>query len=390
MAKVDRDEFLRRGERRLVEWGVAPQATAAALRAHAHREPAVDSAIAARLGAQSDADSVALLNEIEKQSSDKLVHKEVKRSLYRLQQKGIAIPEEAPVRAPEPVLGPQVEGYFSPIDGRGDQLVWLVRPLPGGIAHLLAVINDPDGMRDVELNQTTRKALRAARQALEAKHEIRLVEADWRYCDYLMDRAFRWAQQRGSRVEGDYPGLRAQVVRTPAPIDLPPLVFSRLDPESIRAQPALLAESPTLAEEKEFRTWFFDPESLRPYLEALMQAKDSPLVLSQAQQQERFRATVERAVEELFGGEHQASWVRRLLAMAYVLSVTHRDLAARRACAVALALEASRHGGREIPWCEHLVRGSLAAYLQMAAEREEEQARSSLIVTPQQAAQRRR
>jgi len=53
---------------------------------------------------------------------------------------------------------------------------------------------------------------------------------------------------------------------------------------------------------------------------------------------------------------------------------------------VALALQESAHGGREIPLCEQLVRGSLAGFLQMAAEREQEQARSSLIMTPQQAA----
>jgi len=212
------------------------------------------------------------------------------------------------------------------------------------------------------------------------------VEADWRYCDFLMDRAFRWAQQRGNRIEGDYPGLRAQIARTAAPTELPPLIFSRFDATSIRNDPALLRESPALFEEKEFRTWVLDPETLQPYLAEIMKAKDSPIVLSPAQQQERFQATVARAVEELFTGERQQSWARRLYEMAYFFAVTRRESSARRACAVALALQESAHGGREIPLCEQLVRGSLAGFLQMAAEREQEQARSSLIMTPQQAA----
>lgn len=385
MAKSDRESYLQRGEQLLAEWNVAADADAAALRAHALREPAADLAIAARLGGRPDEASVALLREIEGRCRDKLVRKEVKRALYRLQQRGVALPAEAPA-ASAPVLGPQLEGYLSAVDGRGDQLVWLVRPLPGGIAHLLAVINDPEGMREIDLNRTTRKALKEARQELEAKHELRLVEADWRYCDFLMDRAFRWAQQRGNRIEGDYPGLRGQVARTPAATDLPPLIFSRLDADSIRNDPALLRESPALFEEKEFRTWVLDPDTLQPYIAEIMQAKDSPIVLSPAQRQERFQTTVTRAVEDLFTGERQQSWARRLYEMAYFFAVTRREPSARRACAVALALQESAHGGREIPLCEQLVRGSLAGFLQMAAEREQEQARSSLIMTPQQAA----
>jgi hypothetical protein len=385
MAKLDRDESVRRGEALLGEWHVGADADAGALRAHAHRDPGADVAIAARLGAQAHDASLALLHEIAVRSADKLVHKEVKRALYRLEQRGIARPAEP--AAPAALLGPQLEGYLSPLDGRGDQLVWLVRPLPGGgIAHLLAVINDPEGMRDTALHHTTRKALRSARQDLETKHEIRLVDADWRYCDFLMDRAFQWAGQRGTAIEGDYPGLRAQLVRTPASSDLPALIWSKLDAAAIAAEPTLLATSPTLLEEKEFRTWFFDVETLKPYLDEMLQVKDSPIVLSPAQQQERFRTTIEHALEELFGGERQASYARRLLLMAYVFAVTQRLDAARRTCAVALALEKSTQGGRDVPLCEQLVRTSLAAFFQMAAEQEQEQARSSLIMTPQQAA----
>jgi len=273
------------------------------------------------------------------------------------------------------------------VDGRGDQLVWLVRPATGGVAHLFAVINDPEGMREVDLNHVTRKALRETRRELEAKHELRLVEADWRYGDFLMDRAFRWAQQRGAGIAGDYPGLRGQITRLPAPAELAPLVFSRLDEASVRAEPALLAQAPALFEEPEFRTWALDPEMLKPHLEQLMQVKDSPIVLSPAQQQERFESTVIRAVEEVFGGERQQSWARRLFEMAYFFVASRREVAARRACATALALRESPRGGRDIPLCELMVRGSLSAYFRAAAEREQEESRSSLILTPQQAAQ---
>ena len=110
-------------------------------------------------------------------------------------------------------------------------------------------------------------------------------------------------------------------------------------------------------------------------------------MLNQAQQQERFRALVERAVEELFGGDRRVSWVRRLRGDG-VLLPRHRTHAsqAQRALAAALALDASTHGGRDIPVCEQLARASLFAFLQMEEQREQEEVRSSLVLTPQQAA----
>ena len=391
MSKPNRDTELRLGEQRLQEWGLPADATVAALRAAVGRDAAADLAIAARLGAHADATSVDALQALDASSSDKLVHKEVKRSLYRLEQRGVPIPS-VPAPTPAPVFGPSIEGYLSAVDGRGDQLVWLLKPHPGGLAHLFAVVNDPEGLREVNVFETTRKAVRASRDELLRKHELRMVEADWRYCDYVIDRAFNWSAQRG-QPGGDYPGMRAKLTKDPVQA-MQPLIFAHLDVAAVRRNGQLLVDGVKLLDEKEFRTWFFDHETLKPYLDEAQRIKDSPLLLNQAQQQERLRVLIERAVEELFGGAHQASWVRRLEEMAYFFKATGRGEAAQCALATALALEAAPHGGRDVPFCEQLARTSFVAFLQMEEKREQEEVRSSLVLTPQQAAremqQRRR
>lgn len=391
MSKLDRETQLRQGDTQLKEWGV-PAADVDALRNVIGRDPAADLAIAARLGAHADPASVEALLALEAGSNDKLVRKEARRSLYRLQQRGLSIPRAATPPPLPAVAAPALEGSLSAVDGGGDQLVWIVKPRPGGVAHLFAVLNDPDGLREVDLSETTRKALRAARQELLTKHELRMIEADWRYCDYLIDRAFHWALEHDQPVSGDYRGFRAQLIKTPV-AEMQPLIFTHLDAEAVRRDARLLTEPEQLLEEKEFRTWFFDRDTLKPYIEEMLQLRDSPLVLNQAQQQERFRILVERAVEELFGGTRRLSWVRRLEEMAYFLHATSRVEPAQRALAAALALEGSTRGGCDIPFCEQLARGGLAAFLQAEEQRQEEAARSSLVVTPQQAAreaQRRR
>ena len=74
------------------------------------------------------------------------------------------------------------------------------------------------------------------------------------------------------------------------------------------------------------------------------------------------------------------------LADSVFLDVTGRPDRARSADAVALALAASTRGGRDIAFCEDLVRMSLVGFWQAESERAAEESRGALVVTPQQAA----
>ena len=386
MSKLDRESQLHLGKQHLKEWGVPADAGVDALRSASGRDAAADLAIAARLGSCAEAHSIEALVAMDAASSDKLVRKEIRRSLYRLERRGLQIPQPVAAKPMLVASGPVLEGYLSPVDGGGDQLVWLAKPRPGGVAHVFAVINDPDGLREVDLSETTRKALREARQQLLEKHELRMVEADWRYCDYLIDRACRWATERGRPLSGDYPRLRAQLIKQPV-LPMPPLILARLDADAVRHEPQLVAESGTLLDEKEFRTWFFDRSALQPYVDGVLEAKRSPLILAPTQQQERSSSVADRAVEELFGGDLRPSWVRRLQEMAYFFHATQRPQQAKYALAAALALDSSTRGGRDIGFCEQLARTSLAAFVQMEEERRAEESKSSLVLTPQEAAQ---
>jgi hypothetical protein len=389
MSKPSPDELQAAGEQRLAEWGVAADAGAADLAAFQHRDPAADIAIAHRLGAIATPESAALLEALERAATDKPVRREIKRARYRLQQRGVSVAAAPnPAAPPAAVLAAPIEGYVSPLDGHGDQLVWLVKPQPGGALHFFAVINDPDGLREVALHGVTRKALKALRRELEQQHEVRLVSVDWRYADYLVRRAFEWARAREARMDGDYPALRAQLSRHPAPAERPVAALPAIDAAAV-AGPAALAASDELLGEPELRTWLRPLEEMQPYIEELAGVKDSPLVLNDVQQQERFETIILRAVDTLFGGAQRVSWARRWAEQAVYFAATRRPARAAQALAVAGALE-REVAPREVPICQQLVRASLAMFFQMAMQREQERQQTSLVLSPHGAAQRRR
>src|SRR5439155_392030 len=73
----------------------------------------------------------ALLVALEPRAGERAVRKEIRRALYRLRQRGVPVPEPpAPAGTPRTPAAPEAEGFLSLFDGRGDRLIWIVRPLP--------------------------------------------------------------------------------------------------------------------------------------------------------------------------------------------------------------------------------------------------------------------
>lgn len=404
MAKKDsvRDPRLAEGKTLLDQWGITlarlqdHSVTPAEVEGRIGQHAAADLVLASLLGDYIAPESARLLTQWEMRTQEKALRREIRRSLYKLSAKGI----QAERPAPEPrrsVLAPvEPEGCLSVIDGRGDRLVWLVKPkIGGGLHYLSALVNEPEGMRFVEGAEVTRKMLRAMRQDLLERMGVAMVEAPWRYCDAVMQEGYDRARAREVKEIEAYPALRSHVVLTPAASAEVPLPAS-LDQVAIAADENLLTTSAQLLEEPEFQRWLFDSERVKPYIDQISQAQDSPLVLNRYQQQDRMQTIIEKAIGEVFSSEGGKAYARRLEEMTLHLAASGRLEAARRAVAVAQALNKSAQGGKGIPFCEELVRQSIAVHYQVERQHEQEERPGSLIMRPAefaarvQAAQRQR
>jgi hypothetical protein len=387
MAKKDAwEETLKKGTARLREWGVdtdnvAPAAVAS-LAAHLGKSRDTDLAVAFLLGRVADATAVAALTELERTTASKDIKREARRSLFKLEQRGLAVPRNETAAAPGRIalnLGPEIDGYLCLIDGAGDRLVWLVRPQAGGGLLLLqGMISDRAGLVRAGGAALSRKELRAKMREIKDDRGIVMTPAPWEYVDLVLYEAYEKAKSLGQGATEQFSTMRA-AFNPMKPKTAPHPIYNRLSPDGARSEDWRV-RSRRLLDELEFRFWILDEDWMNPYLGRIEEAERSRLVLNEIQKEERFSAIVRDAAREIFAGESGAIFRRRMEDMALCLLEGRRKEQAELSFAVARQLAAGEIGVLDISFLTGLVQKSIAYYLSQAKEKAA--AAPSLIVKP--------
>jgi len=382
------------GKKLLEQWGIRlarlqdQSVTVAMVQEHIGKNPAADVALAALLGNYPTPEVEHVLVAWEGKTSDKELRHEIRRSLYKLSQKGLTTKRAEPAPAPAIFAPLEPEGYLSPIDGRGDRLLWLVKAKAGGGLHYLsAVVNEPEGLRYFDFAEINRKKLRQMRQDFTTRMQMVLVEAPWRYCDAVMYEGYERVKGKEDKEADAYLAFRTHLLSAPAqPVEVP--LPASLETAAIAADETLLQTSAPLLQEPELQLWMLDHERAHHYTDKISQVQESPLILNRLQQQDRLQTVIDSAIIEIFAGEPGMAYARRLEETALYLTATDRGEAAKRALAVSLALKRSAQGGKGIPFCEELVRQSIALHYHEEKQHAQEESRGSLIMRPSEFAAR--
>jgi hypothetical protein len=292
------------------------------------------------------------------------VRRAAKRALYRLAQQGVSAPAPA-ARRPVVERRPErpVRAWFSGVDGTGSRAVWVLFEGGFGSTALCSlIVNDVAGIRDVAGGEITKKRLEEELKSLRASQKLPWIEVP---------------PARATAAVADALALHARLGTAPPP------AFARWRPifESVTDGPAAMdaartAVDPALAERgadllalPELASWFFDPEAVQSDALALLEARQSRLVVSDQIKSEREAAIVTRIVERELAPEARRRWARRLDEMAFVFDATRRPepAAIARAAAAALADE-TRDVARQ-PFATGLARRALDIAGEVAAGR---------------------
>lgn len=385
--KKSHEEKIRQGLATLREAGLAVDAPAPdlvpSLRAQWGRGRETDFAVAFCLGKIADSGALDALVEIERLASDKEIKKEAKRSLFKLAQKGLALPgEPAAEKRPAPLFegASEIEAYMSAVDGGGGRLMWIAKPQPNhGLQVIQAMLNDRDGLLRVGGMRLKRKELRRMAEEIKQKHEVSMISVPWEFADRVIYEGYEKAKAKGQSGLENFHELRA-LVGSGKPAEKPHPVYQKLDAATAR-DGAWREQSRRLLDEPELRYWFITDDWVQGLLTQIQEAQTSRLVLNPMQKEERLSAIVHDAVKTLCSGEFGQAFKRRMEDMALYFYETNRPDRAQLALAVALQVGEGHPGPLDVSFLTGLVQKSIAFFFsQQRAQKEE--AQSGLIIKP--------
>jgi hypothetical protein len=385
--KKSQEEEVRRGLEELRHSGLTlddfSPALVPRLEEQFRRGRETDLAIVFTLGKIADPAAVEALVRLEKQTSDKDYRKAIRRSLFKLTQRGLALPREEP-RAPRPPSSllsrsPDIEAYMSPVDGAGGRLVWIVKPQAGhGLQAIQAMVNDREGLQRIGGAQIRRKELRNMTRQIKEQHGVTMVAVPWEYADLTLYDGYEKAKSLGRTGFDNFHDLRS-IVNTGKPKVQDHPVYGRLKAEDAR-EGAWRELSRRLLDEPEFRFWVLDADWIEPFIAQLQEAQTSRLVLNPVQKEERIAGIVRDALKTLCAGEGGKIMEQRMEDMALYFVETGRGDLAKLALAVALQVKEGDPGPLDISFLTGLVQKSFAVYLSQQKSKAEEEL--SFIVKP--------
>jgi hypothetical protein len=252
-----------------------------------------------------------------------------------------------------------VRAWLSGIDGSGSRAVWILFEggFGGGLRLCSLILNDEAGVMDAAGGPIARKRLEAELRALRESQKLPWVEVDAGRACALVTEALALHARLGTVPPPEFARWK-KLFRSAA---LPREANVAAAPPDAAA---LVERSATLLDLPELMGWFVDPARVQHEALALLQTRESRLVVSEQIKAEREFAIVDGVIESQLPSGARPRWAGRLREMADIFAMTGRDEAAAIARATAAALADLERPATVIPFARALA----ARGLEMAAE----------------------
>ena len=341
--------------------------------------PAALDAALRDLAKRHGAGALPLLERLADAAPDKDHRRAVRRALYRLEQSGLRPPRTAAAAPARPVVTRAAEhpvrAWLSGIDGSGSRAAWILFEggLGGGLRLCSLILNDEAGIMDAAGGPIARKRLEAELRGLRESQKLPWVEVDGRRACALVADALALHERLGTvpppefarwrRLFAAAPPLQGEVKPKASRTDTKEKLTADM-PSPVAATSNLLEASATLLDLPELMGWFIDPARVQHEALAMLQVRESRLVVSDQIKAEREASIVDGVVEAQFPDAARRRWAARLREMAEIFRITGRLEPAAMAEQTAAALADAARPATAIPFARALA----ARGIEMASE----------------------
>jgi len=315
---------------------------------------------------------------------EKQVIKSIKRTLYKLKQKGVKWEEKAP--KDEPVLKPpkpaEPQGYLGSIDTTGSRIIVIGKPQPlRGLLVIFTIVNDLEGIQEFNLKGFSKKSFNEFIKDSLASAEFPIVTAPGAYCIHILKEAASLTQSLSKPLPQGYHDAEREckdiIWDYPAP-----LIYQYIKEDEVKDSAHLLKDSINLHKVMPFATWHIAAPEVEKYATRITETQQSKIVLRPDQKEARLNAIYRGALEELFPKEKRFLWKRRLEEVAYVLLKTGKEDEAKASLSAAIDLNNPFSPIEPNPFIWNLLLKSIYILIEVDHEKKEEEKKTSLIVTP--------
>jgi hypothetical protein len=296
----------------------------------------------------------------------KEVQKAIRKSLFKLKQKGVPVPEldteSEPGSVPTRPEREKARAYVGPIDGTGSRAVFIGVPqIPQGHDLGMGLINDTQGIVEFVFGRYSRKQAKEVQELFFEKVPS-MVETTLAHAAALLEKAHRLKSGQGES-SGHYLRLRPWLLGHAEPLDKPK-VYEHLSPDEVHQEALTEAQVQRLLAHEHMASWIVDPEKLTSVIEEINEVEQSRILISEIQKVERINQVKQASIAKLYPEGERAVIKQRLEEMAYLFLKSGEEPYGRLAAACAMSLDEKDSFIKVNPYLSALLEKSLALYFQ--------------------------
>ena len=318
-----------------------------------------------------DSETIKLILAIREAFDQKNVQKAVKKTIFRLKQRGLFIPDSE-FRKEAPLLIKKTQHveptvYIGPIDGAGSRLIFIVLPqIPKGFQVGIGAVSDEEGIIDFVSGEYSKKRMREVKDFVLGKFSL-TVEASLAHAATILEKAYSQKKQTFREPYRNYLQLRPLILENVSLLDRP-AIYDFIPFDAVSEKTLTDSQIDKLLGHKLMESWIIDADQIKPLADEISEAEESPIIVSGGQSANRINKIKQKGITELYQDSKRLLLKNRLEEMAYVFLKLDEEEYTHLSLAAAFSLDEKDSFLKVNPFLMAMVERSLNYYTQMAGE----------------------